>query len=104
VFLPLHRNLSASPHPNSINFVVTLHSVDSEHRETVFFEVFDVSQVSVFQVVGQIAHDSFAFILDVLDLPQRPSLVVKLAPELTQSGLLVLGVTELTFPVVDVEV
>ena len=63
-------DLSSSPKPNSVDFVVSFITIDSISSERVFSEaVLKVSDVSVLQVVGQVANNSLSFVLDVLDFP-----------------------------------
>ena len=50
MFFPFHWDFSSSPHPNSVNFVVSFNSVDTVSGETVFSEMIDVSDVTVFKV------------------------------------------------------
>lgn len=50
MFLPFHWDLSSSPHPDSIDFVVSFNSVDTVSGEAVFSEMIDVSNVSVLEV------------------------------------------------------
>lgn len=103
MLLPLLGDLSASPEPNTIDLIVALNSIHSVHGEAVFSEVVNVSQVAILQVIGQVTNNTFALVFDVVHLPQGPSGVVELAPQLLQGSLLVLSIAELTLPVVDVE-
>jgi hypothetical protein len=59
--------------------------------------------VSVLQVAGQIANDTLTFVFNVVDFPERPSLVVEFAPEFVKSCGFVGGVAKLSLPVVEVE-
>ena len=104
VLFPGFRDFSASPHEDAIDFVISFFSVNAVDREAVFPEVFvEVSDVSVLQVVGQIANNAFALVFDVLDLPERPALVVELAPEFAKCCGSIRRVAELSLPVVEVE-
>jgi hypothetical protein len=60
MFFPFHGDFSASPHPHAVDFEVALNSVNAVSCETVLAEVVDVSDVTVFQVVCQVADKSLA--------------------------------------------
>jgi len=59
MFLPFFWNLSASPKPNTPNFIGLIDSVDSEHGESVFSKVIDVPQITIFEVVCEVTDNAF---------------------------------------------
>ncbi len=50
MFFPFHWDFSSSPHPDTINFVVSFSSVNTVSSETVFSEMINVSNVTVLEV------------------------------------------------------
>ena len=104
VLSPEVGNVSASPHPDAVNGIGSLLSVNSEIGKAVFSKVIvKVSQITVHQVVGQVADLSLTFVDDVIHLPKRPSFMVELGPEFGKTCFHVWSVEELSLPVIDVE-
>ena len=104
VISPEVRNFSSSPHPNTVNFVVSFLTVDTIGGKAVLSEsVIQVSKVTVLQVASKIANNTLTFVLNVIDFPDGPSFMIELGPELLKLGLHVGSVEELSLPVVDVE-
>ena len=50
MFFPFHWDFSSSPHPDSVDFVVSFNSVDTVSGETVFSEMINVSDVTILKV------------------------------------------------------
>lgn len=87
VLFPCFRDFSSSPHENTVNFVVSFLSVDTIDSKAVFSEMLvKISDVSVLQVASQITNNSFSFVFNVVNFPERPSLVIEFRPELVKSG------------------
>ena len=103
MFFPFFRDFSSSPHPDTVNLVVSFISIDTIGSKGVFSEVINVSKVTVLQVTSKITNNSFSFVFNVADFPETPSIMIKLSPELIKSLFFIGRVTEFSLPVVNVE-
>ncbi len=59
MFFPFVGDFGSSPEPDSIDVVVSFDSVNTKNAETVFSEMVDVSEITVFQVGSEVADFSF---------------------------------------------
>ncbi len=103
MLFPFFGNFSSSPEPNSVDFVVSFNTIDSMDSEAIFSEVVNISEMSIFQVVGKISDNTFSFVFDVVDFPKWPTGMIELSPKFLEGGCFVRGIAELSLPIVNVE-
>ncbi len=87
VLFPCLGDFNSSPHENTVYFVVSFLSIDTIDSKAVFSEMLvKISDVSVFQVASQITNNTFSFIFNIVNFPERPSLMIEFRPKFVKSS------------------